>query len=289
MKSQPTLTRRSALQGMAASSLGVLAMNASSAPAQFKGRIKQAACSSIYGKFPLDEFLARCPELGIVGMDFAKKDIWPLLKERGLVATLVSGAGSIKNGLNNKAKHADFLNDFKKNIAAAAEYQWPNVICMAGDRQGISDEEGAENCILILKEAAKIAEDHGVTICMELLNSKVDHPGYMCDHTAWGVEVCKAVASPRVKLLYDIYHMQIMEGDIIRTIKQNIDYIGHFHTAGNPGRKDLDDQQELYYPPIMRAIADLQEQGKYHGYVAHEFSPKNKWASLIQAIEVCDV
>jgi hydroxypyruvate isomerase len=202
---------------------------------------------------------------------------------------MVSGAGSIRNGSNDKKNHAGMLERFKTTIKAAAEYKWPNVITFSGNRNGISDEEGLANSVIVLKEAAKIAEDYGVTICMELLNSKVNHPGYMCDHTSWGVELCKQVNSPRFKLLYDIYHMQIMEGDIIRTIRDSIQYIAHFHTAGNPGRRDLDEDQELYYPAIMRAIAKLTEEGKYSGFVAHEFRAKNGVDSLRHAVKVCDV
>jgi len=160
------------------------------------------------------------------------------------------------------------------------------VICMAGDRKGIGDEEGMDNCHTILKEAVKIAEDKDVTICMELLNSKVNHPGYMCDKSAWGFELCRRVNSPRFKMLYDIYHMQIMEGDLIATIRKNIKYIGHFHTAGVPGRHELDENQEIYYPAVMRAIADTD----YDGYVAHEYTPiHDPFESLKQAIKVCDV
>jgi hydroxypyruvate isomerase len=182
--------------------------------------------------------------------------------------------------------HGKFLEDFRNNIKAAADAGWPNVICMAGDRKGISDQEGLDNCELILKEAAKIAEDKGVVICMELLNSKVNHPGYMCDHSAWGFELCRRVNSPGFKMLYDIYHMQIMDGDLIATIKNNIEHIGHFHTAGVPGRHELDENQEIYYPAVMRAIVET----GYDGYVAHEYTPiHDPITSLKQAVETCDV
>lgn len=256
---------------------------------QLKGRIRQCCTRGTFGKMPIDEFCRTVKPLGIVGVDLIGRGDWPALKEHGLVASMVPGAGDIKDGLNNTAKHEDFLKQFRENIAAAAEFGWKRVITMAGDRAGISDADGMANCVPVLKEAVKIAADHDVTICMELLNSKVNHPGYMCDHTAWGVELCKRVESPRFKLLYDIYHMQIMEGDIIRTIKDNIAYIGHFHTAGNPGRRDLDEDQELFYPAIMRTIAQLQEEGKFDGYVAHEFSPKHGPESLRRAVQLCDV
>jgi hydroxypyruvate isomerase len=253
-----------------------------------KGRIKQSICGGCLGKARLgkEREAALAADMGIVGMDLVGRNDWDTVKKHGLVATMVAGAGSIRKGLNDKSMHAQFLEDFKTNIKAAAEYKWPNVIAMAGDRQGIGDEEGMDNCQTILKEAVKIAEDHDVTICMELLNSYVNHPGYMCDKSAWGFELCKRVNSPRFKMLYDIYHMQIMEGNLIATIKKNIQYIGHFHTAGVPGRHELDENQEIYYPAVMRAIVET----GYTGYVAHEYTPmRDPVESLIQAVETCDV
>ncbi len=290
----PHFSRRESIRLFGAAAAAALApayaaaQQAAAAPT-LKGRIRQSVTRGTFGKMPIDEFCRTVKALGIVGVDLVGRGDWPALKEHGLAATMVPGAGGIKDGLNNQAKHAEFLKQFRENIAAAAEFGWKRVITMAGDRAGISDADGLAACVPVLKEAVKIAADHDVTICMELLNSKVNHPGYMCDHTAWGVELCKRVESPRFKLLYDIYHMQIMEGDIIRTISDNIAYIGHFHTAGNPGRRDLDEQQELFYPAIMRTIAQLQEQGKYEGYVAHEFGPKNGVESLRQAVLLCDV
>jgi len=253
-----------------------------------KGRIKQSICGGCLRKARLDKEkeATLAVGLGLVGMDLVGRGDWPVVKQHGLVATMVPGAGSIRKGLNDKSMHAKFLADFKTNIKAAAEYKWPNVIAMAGDRRGIGDDEGMDNCHTILKEAVKVAEDEGVTICMELLNSRVNHPGYMCDKSAWGFELCRRVDSPRFKMLYDIYHMQIMEGDLIATIRKNIKYIGHFHTAGVPGRHELDENQEIYYPAVMRAIAE----SDYTGYVAHEYSPtRDPIKSLIQAIEACDV
>ena len=253
-----------------------------------KGRIKQSICRGCLGKLKLsrDEQAAIAAKMGLLGLDLVGRGDWDAVKKHGLVATMVPGAGSIKKGLNDKSIHPKFLEDFKTNIKAAAEYKWPNVICMAGDREGISDDEGMDNCHVILTEAVKIAEDAGVTICMELLNSKVNHPGYMCDKSAWGFELCRRVGSPRFKLLYDIYHMQIMEGDLIATIKNNIKMIGHFHTAGVPGRHELDENQEIYYPAVMRAIAE----SGYQGYVAHEYSPtRDPMESLVQAVQTCDV
>jgi len=252
------------------------------------GRIKQSICRGCLRKMRLsrEDEAALAAKMGLLGLDLVGRGDWDAVKKHGLVATMVPGAGSIKKGLNDKSMHPKFLEDFKNNIKAAAEYKWPNVICMAGDRDRISDEEGMDNCYTILKEAVKIAEDFGVTICMELLNSKVNHPGYMCDKSAWGFELCRRVNSPRFKMLYDIYHMQIMEGDLIATIRKNIDMIGHFHTAGVPGRHELDENQEIYYPAVMRAIVET----GYQGYVAHEYTPtKDPMQSLIQAIQTCDV
>ncbi|MHC4595429.1 MAG: hydroxypyruvate isomerase family protein [Planctomycetota bacterium] len=253
-----------------------------------KGRIKQSICRGCLRKARMDpdQTASLAAEMGLVGMDLVRRQDWPVVKKHGLVATMVSGSGSIKKGLNDKSMHPKFLEDFRTNIKAAADYKWPNVITMAGDRKGIGDEEGMDNCHTILKEAVKIAEDYDVTICMELLNSRVNHPGYMCDKSAWGFELCRRVNSPRFKMLYDIYHMQIMEGDLIATIRKNIEYIGHFHTAGVPGRHELDENQEIYYPAVMRAIVEA----GYTGYVAHEYTPvRDPVESLVQAIRTCDV
>jgi hydroxypyruvate isomerase len=252
------------------------------------GRIKQSICGGCLGKLRLsrDEEAAVASKMGLLGLDLVSRGDWDAVKKHGLVATMVPGAGSIKKGINDKSMHPKFLEDFKNNIKAAAEYKWPSVICLAGDRKGISDEEGMDNCQTILKEAVKIAEDYNVTICMELLNTKVDHPGYMCDKTTWGFELCRRVGSPRFKMLYDIYHMQVMEGDLIATIRKNIDMIAHFHTAGVPGRHELDENQEIYYPAVMRAIADT----GFKGYVAHEYTPiHDPMKSLVQAVQTCDV
>jgi hydroxypyruvate isomerase len=290
-----TMSRRKMLSVTAAAvgSISVLTGFPGQARAQSKrvvqkGRIKQSICGGCLRKARLnkDQEAALAVEMGVVGMDLVGRKDWDTVKKHGLVATMVSGAGGIRLGLNDKSMRAKFLTDFKKNIAAAAEYHWPNVITMAGDRKGISDEEGMDNCHLVLREAVKIAEDHNVTICMELLNSRVNHPGYMCDKSAWGFELCKRVDSPRFKMLYDIYHMQIMEGDLIATIKKNIKYIGHFHTAGVPGRHELDENQEINYPAVMRAIVET----GYTGYVAHEYTPmRDPIESLTQALETCDV
>ncbi len=207
--------------------------------------------------------------MGVVGYDLRGPQDFPILKKYGLIPTMVPGGSTIPDGTNDKALHDGIEKRMREAIDAAAEAGAPNVIALSGNRKGRSDEEGLENTVIYFNRIKKYAEDKGVTLCLELLNSKVNHPDYQCDHTAWGVEVCKRVGSARVKLLYDIYHMQIMEGDIIRTIKDNIQYIAHFHTAGNPGRHEMDDTQEMNYRGIAKAIADL----GYQGYVAHEYSP----------------
>jgi len=285
------MTRRDVLAGAAAivagGGLSGIAQGQTGRVVQ-NGRIQQSICGGCLrgAKLDADQTARLLLEMGLVGRDLVGRADWDVLKKHGLVATMVPGAGSIKQGLNDKSQHARFLDDFRKNIPAAAEYKWPNVICMAGDRSAVGEEEGMENCRTILQEAVKIAEDHNVTICMEMLNSKVDHPGYMCDNYAWAFELCRRVNSPRFKLLFDIYHMQIMEGDLIATIKKNIQHIGHFHTAGVPGRHELDENQEIYYPAVMRAIVET----GYQGYVAHEYTPvREAIPSLVQAVKACDV
>lgn len=285
------MTRRDVLAGAAAivagGGLSGIAQGQTGRVVQ-NGRIRQSICGGCLrgAKLDADQTARLLLEMGLVGRDLVGRADWDVLKKHDLIATMVPGAGSIKQGLNDKSQHARFLDDFRKNIPAAAEYKWPNVICMAGDRSAAGEEEGMENCRTILQEAVKIAEDHGVTICMEMLNSKVDHPGYMCDNYAWAFELCRRVNSPRFKLLFDIYHMQIMEGDLIATIRKNIQHIGHFHTAGVPGRHELDENQEIYYPAVMRAIVET----GYQGYVAHEYTPvREAIASLVQAVKACDV
>ena len=273
------------LSGVLAASRALRAEEASPAPS--KGRIKQSVSKWCFDRWWSLEVLAQnAAKLGLKGIDLIGPGEWPVVKKNGLVPTMAPGAGSIADGFNRKENHDRLEKEAKKNIELAAEAGLPNVICMSGNRRGLSDDEGIENCVAGLKRVVGFAEEKKVTLCMELLNSKVDHKDYQCDHTAWGVEVVKRVGSPRFKLLYDIYHMQIMEGDVIRTIRQNIQYIGHFHTGGNPGRNEIDETQELNYPAIMKAIAE----SGYEGYVAHEFVPRrDPLKSLEQAFRLCDV
>jgi hydroxypyruvate isomerase len=253
-----------------------------------KGRLKQAVTRGCFrgGKFEFEDMCREAARLGALGFDLVGPDLFPIVKKYGLVPTMVPGGSSIRDGINNKDNHTGIDQRLRPAIQAAADAGAPNVIVLSGERKGMPDEQGIENSVLFLNNVKSFAEDKGVTLCIELLNSKVNHPDYMCDRTAWGVEVCKRVNSPRVKLLYDIYHMQIMEGDIIRTIRDNIQWIAHFHTAGNPGRHEFDDTQEMNYRGIAKAIADL----KFTGYVAHEYSPLgDPLKSLDEALSICDV
>ena len=225
---------------------------------QNKGRLKQSAARWCYNSLSLEELCRAAAGMGLAAIDLVAPEDAPTLKKYGLVpAMILPGGGTIPDGLNRKENHARIEDELRRRIPQAAAAGAPNIITFSGYRRGLADEEGIANCATGLNRVKGIAEDHGVTICVELLNSKVDHKDYQCDHTAWGVELMKRVDSPRVKLLYDIYHMQIMEGDIIRTIRDNIEYIAHFHTGGVPGRHELDDTQELQWRSVARAIADL--------------------------------
>ena len=278
-------TRRSFLYAAGLAPAALAAAQGQAIPR--KGRLKQCATTSCFGKLGFEESCRQAARLGLKGLDLIPPKDWPTLKKYGLVPTMTGAAGhSLTDGINRKEAHASIEPEFRKMLDRVAAYGAPNLIALSGNRRGLPDEQGAENCAAFLNNVKAQAEDKGVTICLELLNSKVDHPDYQCDHTAWGVDVMKRVNSPRVKLLYDIYHMQIMEGDIIRTIRANIQYIGHFHTAGNPGRHEIDSTQELNYRPVAQAIVDL----GYQGYFAHEYSPlKDPVKSLAEAIEICDV
>jgi hydroxypyruvate isomerase len=276
--------------GAALSTAGILgqepAKNATLPPAG-KGRIHQSVCRWCYQKMPLDDLCTTARSLGLEGIDLLKVEEFTIPAKYGLRCTMgYAGGGDIPHALNRTENHAAIEAAFRTNIPLAAKANVPNVITFSGNRAGMSDAEGARNTIAGLNRVKSIAEDNHVTICMELLNSKVNHPDYMCDHTAWGVEVVSAVNSPHVKLLYDIYHMQIMEGDLIATIRANIQWLGHFHTGGVPGRHELNDQQEVQWDGVMRGIADA----GFTGYVAHEFLPTgDPIAGLRQAVERCTV
>lgn len=236
----------------------------------------------------LDDMAREAAQRGIYGFDLIGPKDWPILQRHGLVPTMVSGfGGTIPDALNRKENHARIDQSLREGISLSAAEKCPNIITFSGNRRGMSDTEGADNCVLFLNNIKSYAEEKGVTICMELLNSKVNHKDYMCDHAAWGVDVMKRVNSPRVKLLYDIYHMQIMEGDLIRTIRDNIQFIGHFHTGGNPGRHELDDSQEVLWHAVAEAIADT----GFQGFVSHEFIPAKTppIRGLEQAFQICTV
>lgn len=289
-KHSPAIHRRNFLAAVGGlTAFSILGPSATSALAEpRKGRLKQSLCRGVFNgaKLDLDGQCREAARLGAVGIDLTDPNDFPTLKKYGLIPTMVHGGSGIKSGINDKKNHASMDAKMREAIQATAAAGAPNVIVLAGDRKGISDEEGMDNTVAFLNNIKSFAEDHNVTLCMELLNSKVNHPGYMCDHTSWGVEACKRVDSPRVKLLYDIYHMQIMEGDVIRTIRQNIKYIGHFHTAGNPGRHEFDDTQEMNYTGICRAIADL----GYQGYIAHEYTPTHDpLGTLDKMMRLCEV
>ena len=276
------MTRRTALTIATGAAL-IPAVGSSAEP---RGRLKQSAARWCYRQMSLDDLARQGAAMGLSGIDLINHEDWPTVRKYGLVPAMTPGAGTIPDGWNRKENHSKLENDMRENIERAAAAKVPNVITFSGNRRGQPDEEGKENCIAGLKRVKKVAEDNGVTICLELLNSKVNHKDYQCDHTAWGVDVMKGVDSPRVKLLYDIYHMQIMEGDIIATIRDNIQYIAHFHTGGVPGRHELDDTQELQWRTVAKAIADL----NFQGFFAHEFVPtKDPMTSLRQAVELCTV
>ncbi len=285
------LSRRAALRaGLAAVALGPLADTLPAqqgGPAATRKRIRQSACRWCYKQIPFDQLCAFAAQIGLFGIDLLQPGEFEFPRRYGLICTMgYAGSDSIPNGLNRLENHAGIEAGFRQNIPLAAKAGVPNVIAFSGTRRGMSDEEGARNTIAGLNRMKKIAEDNGVTICLELLNSKVNHPDYMADHTAWGVRVVSEVNSPHVKLLYDIYHMQIMEGDLIATIRANLDWIAHFHTGGVPGRHELDATQEVQWQGVMGAIADA----GFKGYVAHEFVPLgDPLESLRAAVRLCDV
>lgn len=286
-----SVTRRALIKSSAAglAAMAIPSMYPSSdAPVTVrKGRIQQSVSRWCYRDLSVDQLSEYAFKIGLKGVDLLKVEEYEIPTRYGLVCTMgYAGGGEIASALNDTRNHASIEQAFRANIPVAAKAGVPNVITFAGNRRSMSDDEGARNTIAGLNRVKKIAEDHDVTICLELLNSKVDHPDYMCDHTAWGVRVVKEVNSPHVKLLYDIYHMQIMEGDLINTIGQNIQWIGHFHTGGVPGRHELDHRQEVQWDAVMRAIAD----SGFRGYVAHEFVPSgDPRTSLRAAADLCDV
>ena len=255
-----------------------------------KGRIRQGVTRGVFGRgASLEDSCREAARLGIKGFDLIGPADWPMLKKYGLVPSMYPGGpgGTIPVGPSHKDTHERLIPLMHTAIDESAASGVPNIIALAGERRGIDYREGADNCVAFFDAVKAHAEDKQVTICLEYLNSKVNHKDYIFDHIAWGVDVMKRVNSPRVRILYDIYHAQIMDGDIVRNIRDNFQWIGHFHTAGNPGRHEIDETQELNYRFIAKAIADL----GFTGFVSHEYSPTqghDPIAELQKAIEICD-
>jgi hydroxypyruvate isomerase len=250
------------------------------------GTIKQAAAwwCFVPGKLSPEALAKTAADIGYDALELVDEKHWQMVKDAGLKLASHRGHESLTDGFNRRENRDRIEKDIRANLELAIKWNIPNLICFSGNRNGISDEQGAEITADNLRHVAKLAEDAGVTLILELLNSKVDHPDYQCDRTPWGVQVMEAVNSPRVKLLYDIYHMQIMEGDVIRTIQTYHQHIGHYHTAGNPGRHEIDDTQELNYAAIFRVIAST----GYSGYITHEFIPTGDPATgLKAAFDLC--
>jgi hydroxypyruvate isomerase len=284
-------SRRAALQTMGAGVAGALTASSLSAESpkasnyKVKGNLKQSICQWCYGNIPLEKLAAEAVKIGYKSIELLTPEQYLQIKPFGLTCAMIRCV-SIADGLNRKENHDRIEKELTHHIKFAADEKLPNVICMSGNRRGMADEEGLENCVIGLKRVIGLAEQKKVTICMEGLNSKVDHKDYMYDYTKWGVTLAKKLGSPRFKLLYDIYHMQIMEGDVIRTIRDYKEYIAHFHTGGVPGRHEIDETQELRYEAIVKAILDT----GFKGYLAQEFIPvRDPLESLAQGFRICDV
>lgn len=286
-------SRRNALKAGAGIAIGASAgihsdflKAASIKPFQLKGNVRHSVCKWCYSGLSIDELAEAASQFGMHSVELLNPSDFPTLRKYGLLCAMANGPGRITKGFNRRENHGWLLEGFEKMIPQVAEAGFPNIICFSGNRDGLDDEEGIKICAEGLKKVMPIAEKHKVTVCMELLNSKVNHKDYQCDKTAWGVALCDQVGSERFKLLYDIYHMQIMEGDVIRTIREYSPYIAHYHTGGNPGRNEIDHTQELNYAAICRAIVDT----GFKGYIAQEFIPKrHPLGSLYEAVRLCDV
>lgn len=257
-------------------------------PSGLKGRVKHSVSRWCFNSIPLEKLCEEAVKLGISSIELQGPEEWPVLKKYGLTCAMPWGAGlGIERGFNDPKLHDELIASYEAIFPKLKAAGLDKIICFSGNRNGLSDEQGIENCALGLKKLMPSAEKHGVILVMELLNSKVNHKDYQCDFTEWGVKLCKAVGSENFKLLYDIYHMQIMEGDVIATIRKHHKYIAHYHTAGVPGRNEIDDSQELFYPAIIKAIMDT----GYTGFIGQEFIPRRlpPIESLKQGIEICDV
>nr|WP_276901959.1 TIM barrel protein [Pedobacter kyonggii] len=272
------------------SGFSALAMDKSESdqPLRLKGNINHAVCRWCFSGLDVETLCVEAKKIGIKGIDLVGPKDWPTLKKHGLESTMCNGAEiNLVDGFNDEKFHEKLIQNYTAMIPLVAEAGYKNLICFSGNRRGKDDETGWNNCVKGLKQLIPLAEKHNVVLVMELLNSKINHKDYQCDRTSWGAELCKRLGSENFKLLYDIYHMQIDEGDVIRNIRDNHQYIAHYHTAGVPGRNEIDDTQELYYPAIMKAIAET----GFKGFVAQEFIPKNadKIASLKKAVSICDI
>lgn len=292
-------SRRNALKQIAAGSLAaatlsplnVLATMDTTEMIKYKGNVNHSVCWWTYGDLSIEELCQVVKKIGFSAIDLVGPKDWPTLKKHGVFSSMCNGAEiSLTEGWNDKQYHSTLIKKYTEHIDLVANAGYKNLICFSGSRRGMDNETGIKNCAEGLKQIMSHAEQKGVVIQMELLNSKVDHKDYMCDRSDWGVELCKRIGSANFKLLYDIYHMQIDEGDVIHTIRDHHQYFGHYHTAGVPGRNEIDERQELYYPAIMKAIVAT----GFKDYVAQEFIPtgktkENKIAALKQAIKICDV
>jgi hydroxypyruvate isomerase len=285
-----SLGRRETVKKIIGGSFVLPLMDKFQLPVPLKGNIKHSVCKWCYGSIPLEEFAIAIKKMGINAIDLISIEQFPILKKHDIHCSMVSISSSIwsiAKGWNKTENHEGLIKWYKYLIDETAKAGFKNIICFSGNRdEEINDEEGLDNCVEGLSKIIPYAEQKKVTLVMELLNSKIDHKNYMCDTTDWGVELVRMLDSENFKLLYDIYHMQIMEGDVIRTITENKDFIGHYHTGGVPGRAEIDQTQELNYPAIIKAIIAT----GYKGYLGQEFIPKNadKLASLKSAVELCD-
>ncbi len=280
------LTRREAIGMVGAAAVGA-AMSRPIPVQAAGGGLRQSVCRWCFNDIPLRDFFDQVRETGLTAVDLLDEEEWAVAREHGLAcSTGYGGGGTISDGLNDPANHSAIVRNLERSLPAAARAGVPNVIAFFGNRRGLGDAEGIDHCVAALRRVAPVAESEDVTVVVELLNSRVDHPDYQGDRTRFGVEVVKRVASPRVKLLYDIYHMQVMEGNVIQTIRDSHQYIGHYHTAGVPGRHELDRQQELHWPAIAQAVAET----GFRGYLAHEFIPtRDPMTSLREAVAACRV
>ncbi|GAB3010947.1 TIM barrel protein [Niabella terrae] len=291
-------SRRKMLKTLAAGTLVAglspleLLANQENNMSKLKGNINHSVCQWTFGKVPLEQLCTTVKQMGLQAIDLLAPKDWPVIQKHGITCSMcyIPGKVSLTDGFAGSDFHQGLIKDYEEGIPLVAKAGYKNLICFSGNRRGMDDETGLNNCVEGLKKILPLAEKNKVVLVMELLNSKRDHKDYMCDHTAWGVELCKRLGSENFKLLYDIYHMQVDEGNVIQNIRDHHPYIAHYHTAGVPGRHELNDQQELYYPAIMRAILET----GFKGHVAQEFIPTGKtdaenFKNLEQAIKVCDV